>query len=281
MTKTSSQYLFKHPIVLIWFIISAAAMVASVLIGSFVDPMNNLFWVIVGILLSQVSASIFFPILVGYFYDRIKEQESGDAVWRVFKEFERGGILGVYRDRERNADENAESNLKQAFVESKGQIKLIGVTLRVFFHQNSAFYSEIYEIVKRPPVPKKNLPKIKALVSHPQSNEVKMRAEIESPNIKLDKSLIVSEIEAFLRNVENLNSNVEKRDAIEYGFFMSAPYCTAVIFEDKCYFSPNILSKVAPVKLPMIIFHSNSHGYKVISEYFDYLWERRILTLTP
>jgi hypothetical protein len=195
---------------------------------------------------------------------------------QVFKDFSEGGILRVYKDRERsNNPENAENDLKTAFKEhNNGEVKLIGVTLRVFFNTAAPFYQDITEIVRRAQVEKSI--KIKAIISHPDSYEVAARAEIEEPiSTDLKDSLIVREISGFVKNVHNLNNSYPRHDVIDFHYCMSAPYCTAIIFPDKCYFSPNLLCKTAPVRLPMIIFKAGSHGYLVINEYFEYNWNKR------
>jgi hypothetical protein len=72
----------------------------------------------------------------------------------------------------------------------------------------------------------------------------------------------------------HLNSQFKSK-VIEYGYYDCCPYCTLVIFPDKCYFSPNILSVDAPVRLPMVIFRAGSHGYQKLDAYFDYLWNKQ------
>jgi len=162
--------------------------------------------------------------------------------------------------------------LRQAFLNHRhGKVKLVGVSLRVFFNPTAPFYQVIATIASigqnNPDV------SIKALLSHPKSPEVVNRAAIETP----DKGATLTEKEIALTaaNIDNLRRQFSG-SSIEYGYYKEAPYCTLVVFPDKCFFSLNLLSKVVPVRLPMIVFRSGSHGYTVLDEYFKYLWRGRM-----
>jgi hypothetical protein len=225
--------------------------------------------------LATVSSTVFFPLIAGYYYDKLREKQEGESIWRVFKEFSDGGILRVYKDREENEDEeNAVADLRKAFEgHHEGKVKLVGVTLRVFFNQAGPFYRSITTITNLHKVDDKV--RIRALVCDPNNNpEVVNRARIETPG-RLNDPLIKIDIHLTIASIQNLNKKYGS-DAVEYGGYSSSPYCTLIIFPNKCYFSPNILSADAPVRLPMIVFNEKSHGYKVLNQYFDYLWENRI-----
>lgn len=222
------------------------------------------------IMLSQFSSAVFFPILVGFFYERFKRKQEGETIWGVFKEFSDGGILRVYKDREENdSEENALQDLRKAFeTHNDGTIKLIGVSLRVFFNQPGPFYRSITTICDLHKY-KKNV-SVKALISSPDSPETLNRARIETPGRQSDP-LIKIDMKSTIESILNLKKNYGE-ESVEYKTYLPAPYCTAIIFPGKCYFSPNILSVNPPVRLPMIVFRQNSHGYEKINDYFDYLW---------
>ena len=262
--------LLKRPVVLAWLVMSFIVMVVSVLLSIFMP--STTFVVIVAVLLSQASSSVFFPILVGYFYDKVREEESGGAIWRVFKEFSDGGIIRIYKDRQESpSTENAVVELRQAFLNHRqGEVKLIGVSLRVFFNPTGPFYQAISKIAS---IGESNEEvQIKALVSHPESPEVANRAAIETPNMK--EPLIARDIALTTANIQHLHSCFPNA-LIQYGYYREAAYCTLVVFPDRCFFSPNLLSRIVPVRLPMIIFQSGSHGYCVLNAYFEYLWRKR------
>ena len=260
--------LLKRPVVLAWLVISFIVMVISILLSIFV-PSNTLV-VIIAVLLSQASSSIFFPILVGYFYDKIKEEESGGVIWRVFKEFSDGGIIRIYKDREESTSpENAVAELRQAFFDHRqGEVKMIGVSLRVFFNPTGPFFQAISQIASIAETNREV--QIRALILHPESPEAANRAAIETPH--MGEPLIKRDIALTAANIQSCFPNA----LIEYGYYKEAPYCTLVIFPDRCFFSPNLLSRVVPVRLPMIIFRSGSHGYHVLDAYFEYLWQKKM-----
>lgn len=245
------------------FFLSLSILVISVVVGLVHHEKTSCQYA--SIILITLSSSILFPLTVGYFYDKIRERREGQSIWRLIREFVDGGIWRVYKDREGNeAKENAENDLVKSFnKQSKGEIKIIGVTLRVFFHETSHFYQRCIKDFWS-----SKSAKMRALICHPDSPEILHRAEIEEP------SSIKADLNATIGSFCKLISS--KGALIEYGCYSSAPYCTLIIFPDKCYFSPNILSQEAPVRLPMIVFRAGSHGYKVLENYFDYLWERKI-----
>ena len=271
MVELTKMGLLKYPIILAWLVASFVLMIVSILMGIFMP--NEIVVIVAAALLSQASGSIFFPILVGYFYDRLKEKESGEAVWQVFKEFSDGGIIRIYKDREESPyPENAVNSLRQEFVNhTHGEVKLVGVSLRVFFNPTGPFYEAIRNVASiaetNPNV------QIKALLCNLGSPEVVNRASIETPQTK--DSLIERDIGLTAANMKNLQNRYPNA-SVEYGFYNEAPYCTLVIFPDRCFYSPNILSKEAPVRLPLIVLRSGSHGYQVLNEYFEYLWNRRV-----
>ena len=160
--------IFKEPRIIAIFLISFFLLVIAGIL-TFLAP-RKLPWIIFIIILAQFSASIFFPIIVGYFHEKFEEREAEETIWRVFKEFSDGGILRVYKNREESKfKENALIDLKKAFDEHRnGKAKLVGVSLRVFFNQTGPFYPSIANIC--------NLHKIKesiivqALVCDPNNN---------------------------------------------------------------------------------------------------------------
>lgn len=261
--------IFKEPRIIVIFLTSFFLLVLSgVLI--YLAP-KELPWIILTIIMAQFSASIFFPIIVGYFQEIFKEKEAGETIWRAFREFSEGGILRVYKDREGNEfKENALTDLKKAFGEHRnGKVKLIGVSLRVFFNQTGPFYSNITNICDLHKINENIL--IQALVCNANNNpEVMNRAKIETPD-RLNDPLIKIDINSTIVSIQNLNK-LYGTGSIKYNQYLSAPYCTAIIFPSKCYFSPNLLSPIAPIRLPMIVFAMNSPGYLKINNYFDYLW---------
>lgn len=230
----------------------------------------SLFWKIVIVLLTQAASCFFFPILIGQFIDREKSERDFGIINNFYQDFSEGGIIRIYKDREPSArEDNGENALKKAFEEhSQGEVKLVGVSLRVFFNQTGQFYNNIDALCKKSET--NTTIKIKALISSENAPETINRGKIESPGATIPT--IITEIGATKQHIARLN-NLAKLNPIDVKEYIQAPYCTAVIFPDKCFISQNILCDTAPVKLPLIIFRSGSHGYDVINSYFEYLWK--------
>lgn len=239
-------------------------------------PFPGIWKALLIVTIAQIGSSIFYPMVVGYFYERMKYNEGVETVWNVFRDLSDGGIIRFYMDREESGrPQNALLDLRNSFnTHRKGEIKLIGVSLRVFFNQAGPFYKSIYKLCDLA----KDVEsiKIRALISHPDSPEVFNRTKIETPD-QLENPLIKIEINSTIVSIENLNKDF-KNTPIDYGYYKEAPYCTCIIFTDKCFFSPNILAKDPPVRLPMIVFQKNSNGYKKLEQYFDHIWKTKIMT---
>lgn len=259
---------------ILWVTVSSMLISISLLIPLFNAQVTSVSIVkaIILLLIAQVGSCILFPLLVGFFYDRVKQHEDADNIWTAFRDLAEGGIVRVYKDREENEyPDNAFISLKSAFDNATtGEVKLVGVSLRVFFNQTGPFYRSIYKICSLSE--ETGAISIKALLSHLEAPETTNRAKIETPEFEKEP-LIAIDISSTVASIGNLNRTFPKHP-IEHRFYREAPYCTCIIFPDRCYFSPNLLSTDAPVRLPMIVFRKGSHGYAKLNSYFDYLWRR-------
>ena len=262
--------LLRQPAAIAGLAVSFVVMCLSVMIAAFVR--DNTVAVVIAVLLAQAAGCVFFPIIVGYVYEVLREKEAAGAAWRVFGELADAGIARIYKDREESdSPDNALDQLRSAFLTHRaGDVRLVGVSLRVFFNPAGPFYQNIAAIAKagesNPNI------RIRALMLHREAAEIAHRAAIETPN--MEPPLIVGAISSSLANLIHLRSEFPSA-SIECGLYGSAPYCTAVLFPKLCFFSPNILCRTAPVRLPLVVFRSGSHGYRVLSDYFDHLWDRR------
>jgi hypothetical protein len=227
-------------------------------------------WLVTGITLQSLGAAILFPILVSFAYDRLRERWLGDEVWRLFSELADAGIIRVYRDREyaENRD-NAQTRLSDAFAACKsGEVCMMGPSLRVFFNPLGPFYADIADMLRHAG----GNVTIRALIERADSSAVADRVAIEEPTLEPgDKPQTQRDAESSIAQAKALMNTVGPH--LEVRRFMQAPYCTAVIFPDIAFFSPNLLAPVVPVRLPMILFRSGSHGYNMIKASFEHLWE--------
>jgi hypothetical protein len=227
-------------------------------------------WLVTGVTIQSLGATILFPILVSFAYDRLRERWLGDEVWRLFSELADAGIVRVYRDREYAANrDNAQTRLSNAFDDCKsGEVCMIGPTLRVFFNPLGPFYSDIAEMLRNGG----GKVTIRALIERADSTAVADRTAIEEPTLGPgDKPQTERDAESSIAQAKALINAIGPYLSIRR--FLPAPYCTAVIFPDIAFYSPNLLAPVVPVRLPMILFRSGSHGYNMVKASFEHLWE--------
>ena len=186
------------------------------------------------------------------------------------------GIRHVYPHREPTVNpDNALTRLRGAFrAHQAGTVRMMGVSLRVFFNHLGPFYSDIDTLLSTA----EKGPSLQALTLHPDCAESEERAQIEEPGIQgLATPQIVRDIEstaATIRRMVNAHG-----PHIELRQFRQAPYCTAILFPGVAYFSPNILAPAAPVQLPMVLFDADSHGYRMLTLSFEFLWQHASLVV--
>ena len=218
--RATSNPLLDDARVTIVFFSSLFLLVISVFLSLFAP--QSAVWSSATVILAAMGSSVFFPLTVGYFYDRFKEKREGESIWRVFKELSDGGILRIYKDREEGQNQdNALVDLRRAFDEHReGTVRLVGVSLRVFFSQSGPFYRSIANICdlhKRV----NNKVGLRALVCDPESAEVLNRAQIETPD-RLHDPLIRIDIDLSVASMENLATKYGP-GALQYGCYSSAP----------------------------------------------------------
>ncbi len=82
----------------------------------------------------------------------------------------------------------------------------------------------------------------------------------------------VSDLENVAGGIRELNATTEGGNVIRARQSMCAPYFTAVIFPDICYYTPNILHQEAPANMPMLAFLAGGPVYDKILTHFKFLW---------
>jgi hypothetical protein len=247
--------------------IGLAVLAVGVTLG--VTTTNNQL-VVTGVLLEAMGGSVLFPILVSFAYDRLRERWLGDEVWRLFTELSDAGICRVYKDREATLNhDNAQSRLRAEFLSTEaGDIYIMGPTLKAFFHRLGPFNHDIETMLRNA----SGRVKIHALIERADSQAVKDRTEIEEPSLAPgDKAQTERDAESSVATVRSMVRTLGPH--IELRRFMQAPYCTAIVFPEVAFYSPNLLAPEVPVRLPMILFRVGSHGYNMLRASFNYLWE--------
>lgn len=224
---------------------------------------------VASVALVALGSAFLFPILVSFAYDRLRERWLGDEVWRIFGELADAGIVRVYKDREFvEGRDNAQTRLAEEFrATESGAIYMMGPTLRVFFNPLGPFYHDIEKLMRSA----NGKVTINALIQRNDSAAVAERIKIEEPRLADPKQAQgLRDADSTIGTIRSMVNELGPQVSLRR--FMTAPYCTAVIFPKIAFFSPNILAPVVPVRLPMILFRSGSHGYDVLKASFDYLW---------
>lgn len=213
------------------------------------------------------------------------------------------GIQAVYSDRMGYAEEA----LGNAFDNHKGgEVLLTGASLRLFLAPGLHFYSFIDRMLRRSTV---EPVVVRALSCHPEMNsEIPVRSFVEEFNqdgtmpkstefdedapkvlslVEFRKSYfrdyglqglvkasrVVHDLVSTRTGVEALRGAAATAgNVIKHREFVSAPYCTAVLFPDRAFYTPNILCTEVPANMPMIAFDSTSDAYRKICSYFEILW---------
>ncbi len=224
---------------------------------------------IAGVAVQALGAAVFFPVVVSFAYDRLREKWLGDEVWRLFGELADAGIARVYRDREYyEGRENGFSHLADTFISThQGEVRLMGPTLKVFFNTASPMYSSIEQMLRHA----NGHVTVRALISREDSEAIHDRIAVEQPTLHSDEvSQTKRDCDSTLASAKTLKDQF--KCSLDVRRFNQAPYCTAVLFKEMAFFSPNLLAPQVPVRLPLIVFKAGSHGYRMVEESFNWLW---------
>jgi hypothetical protein len=227
---------------------------------------------VAGVAIQSIGAAVFFPVVVSFAYDRLREKWLGDEVWRLFGELADAGIARVYPDREYRAGrENGQSRLASAFSATRdGEIRLMGPTLKAFFHTSSPLYAEIEQMLRDAG----GKVTVRALIEREDSQAIRDRVEIEQPELEDGKeSQTKRDCDTTLASMETLGRKTGC--SLEMRRYNQAPYCTAVLFPDLAFFSPNLLAPEVPVRLPLLVFKRGSQGYRMIASSFEWMWDHK------
>jgi hypothetical protein len=87
-----------------------------------------------------------------------------------------------------------------------------------------------------------------------------------------ERSRCVSDLENVAIGISELNAKTETGTLIQARKSICAPYFTAVIFPDICYYTPNMLNSKVPVNMPMLSFLGGGPVYDKILTHFKFLW---------
>ena len=268
------------------------------------DPNISLNSKLFASLLVQAGGAFFFALTVGWAIERYRTAEGYSVLWLFSQEFRKAGVLAFYSDRKNHA----ERSLEEAFEKHKeGEVLMAGASLRLFLAPGLHFYTWVEKILDR----KGRSPiAVRALFCNPESNqELPFRSFVEEFNqdrsfpkhspfdwkksigFSFDEFIkeffenhsigapadqrcrVIQDIESTRVGVNALQGVAKMSgNFIYHREFKSAPYCTVIIFPDRAFYTPNLLSTEVPVNMPMIVFHKSSDAYRKLVQYFEFVW---------
>ncbi len=253
--------------------------------------------------LVQIGGAFFFALTVGWVIDRVRDMEGYTVLWLFSQEFRKAGVLSFFASR----GFYAETALEHAFANHrKGEILMVGPSLRLFLAPGQHFYEPIRRVLTR-----KDLKiSVWAVSSCPERNhELPLRSFVEEFNQdgsfpksepfdwnkKLSFSFeqfeenffdkhglgaasqqrvrVIHDLEATRAGVRELQGIAKGAgNHIHHREFRFAPYCTLIIFPDRAFYTPNLLSSEVPVDMPLIVFHKSSDAYTKLRNHFEFIW---------
>jgi hypothetical protein len=271
---------------ILFYIILCALLVGGFLIIYFSYPLertlgiNNAF----SIAMRQFGVAIFIACTVGIifseyyrkYYNKRLRTELIDILTKSWKQqdyLKMAGIHYVFPDRQGDSVTEIKSSLSN--VKDNSNIKLLGVSLRVFFSAGNDFNSDLVKLLEETDV------KIQVLLLDSNSINALYRSTSETVGPFIDdtdykkRSMQLIEIESSKYMIDSLN--LKYKNKIELRFYESAPSCALFIFDDACYITQYVFGdpKSQPVarRLPTIKFKQKSEAYKQFLYHFNFIWE--------
>ncbi len=270
------------------------------IVVSFLIPSEGVY-VYVGTALRNVGISIFIASTVSAYFseyyrsvrEEILQKEFAAYIARVEqiletqkeiikdpirRNLENAGIIALFPNRKGAATEDLRSKLESI---EEGTIRLLGATLRVFFHPGSDFTATVHKIIR-------NKPKVKfeVLLLNLNSLQALYRSEAETDTPFIDdedykkRSVQFKEGEMSRMQIDILNHLVKGYRPIEVRFYDTAPNCFLAMFDDVCYATQYLYgepsTQVTTIELPLIKYGAGSLPFKRFRWNFDYVWKHAI-----
>jgi hypothetical protein len=243
----------------------------------------------------QLGGAFFFALTAGYIVEKIRSSEGYSVLWLFSQEFRKAGVSQFYSDRKGQSEKALEEAFNSHF---EGEVLMAGASLRLFLATGQHFHDWTSKILSR-----KNV-RVRAVFCSPEGNdELPLRSFIEEFNQdknfpkdspfdwskKINFSFeefkqdfyrdpknelrVINDLMATRRGITALKGLTKSiGSSIDHREIRSAPYCTVIIFPDKAFYTPNLLSEKSPVNMPTLVFHKTSEVYKRLKEYIEFLW---------
>ncbi len=163
----------------------------------------------------------------------------------------------------------AEERIKYLISHESKEIKLIGISLRDFFHAGKGLYTAIQESSKSI--------RIRALMLDPLSEQGRFRSEREEPDVRQEGGNLFYEINTSIRSIERLQkegSNVEAR------LYRASTNCFAIITSESVIVEQYHYGSAAPGatilggKVSVLEYSHGSAMHTEIEGHFEHIWSK-------
>jgi hypothetical protein len=166
----------------------------------------------------------------------------------------------------------AEERIKYLLLHETKEIRLIGISLRDYFHAGKGLHTAIVEASDRVSV--------RALILDPYSDQGRYRSEREEPGVNTSGGNLFSEVKTSIRTVERLQMQGKQGLKMDARLYFGSPSCFAVltseslIVEQYHYGRSELGANILGGKVAVLEYSRDSAMYKEIDGHFDHIWER-------
>jgi hypothetical protein len=174
----------------------------------------------------------------------------------------------------------AEERIKYILLHETKEIKLIGISLRDFFHAGKGLYTAIVEASNRVSV--------RALVLDPYSDQGRYRSEREEPGVITSGGNLFSEVKTSIRTVERLQKQGTQGLKVDARLYFASPSCFAIltseslIVEQYHYGRSELGANILGGKVAVLEYCKDKESgmYEEINGHFDHIWKDLSIGIT-
>ncbi len=162
----------------------------------------------------------------------------------------------------------AEDRIAYILANASGEVGMLGISLRDFFHGGRRFYKIL---ASRDSSAKAR--QIRALLLNPESDQGRIRSEREEPGTRPDN--LNNDVLTSLNTIERLDTTP---DSVDARLYHGAPCCFmvlseyGVLIEQYHYGSDEPGSTILGGKVPVLEYAPGSQAYREFSGHFEFLW---------
>ncbi len=309
-SKNDSIPKSKAKLYLIWGVSLVVVVYCSLWL--LLDPTLSTAKKVTYMILLQLGGSIFFPLTVGNIIEWIRDKKNATILWDFISDCGEAGIVKLYsrrdksaaiKDLERAFEQHEKGDilltgpsLRLFFASAGGFYAIIRRNIDRYRRLGVKIYAVNADINSNMSLPIRTfVEEFNPDGSYPSPGEGKdkvwQRESSDWARAHHDLSLkefhddfytkygvdaggevrcrCVDDLQGVSTGIDQLNV---KKIVVSSRTTISAPYFTAVIFPDKCYYTPNILNSTVPANMPMLVFSRSGPVYRKLLEHFKFIW---------